>query len=233
MLIRRARFRASASLLAVIICTGSIVAPMHGCGGIKGRSEAAAETAALEGSVAQLKGWMVGSFNSAKQAAEDPSYFDVHLHMAEVWTDRADGPWIYVEQAMGDALDKPYRQRVYRLSALGNGLYESAVYELADSMEEAQKFAGAWKSDKPLSELSPAKLKRKDGCEVVLRYFPKLQAYKGGTLAANCPSSLRGASFATSQITLTAGTLESWDRGYDAAGKQVWGAVKGAYRFER
>ncbi|MEY2746457.1 MAG: CpeT/CpcT family, partial [Planctomycetota bacterium] len=25
----------------------------------------------------------------------------------------------------------------------------------------------------------------------------------------------------------------SWDRGFDAAGKQVWGSTKGPYLFER
>jgi hypothetical protein len=27
--------------------------------------------------------------------------------------------------------------------------------------------------------------------------------------------------------------LDSWDRGYDRDGKQVWGAVTGPYRFDR
>jgi hypothetical protein len=27
--------------------------------------------------------------------------------------------------------------------------------------------------------------------------------------------------------------LTTWDRGFDASGKQVWGSVKGAYEFKR
>ncbi len=229
----RPRRRAFVFLLASSAALSSALLSATGCAPGQRAGAARAEPESAVGSVGLLKTWMLGAFSSVRQSQEDPSFFNVHLHMVEVWPARADGPWIYVEQAMSDALDKPYRQRVYRLSALGGGLYESAVYELADSPEQAQAFAGAWKSDKPLAELSPDALKRKDGCEVVLRYFPELNAFKGGTLAANCPSSLRGAAYATSQITLTPTMLESWDRGYDASGKQVWGAVKGPYRFER
>jgi len=53
----------------------------------------------------------------------------------------------------------------------------------------------------------------------------------GATLGADCGDALRGAKYATSEVYLSATALESWDRGFDAAGKQVWGPVKGPYRF--
>jgi hypothetical protein len=46
-------------------------------------------------------------------------------------------------------------------------------------------------------------------------------------------STLRGASWESSEVVLLPGVLETWDRGFDAAGQQVWGAVKGPYRFVR
>jgi hypothetical protein len=36
-----------------------------------------------------------------------------------------------------------------------------------------------------------------------------------------------------SDVTLSAEELVTWDRGYDAAGKQVWGSTKGPYMFKR
>jgi len=42
---------------------------------------------------------------------------------------------------------------------------------------------------------------------------------------------MRGASYASSEVTLTATELNTWDRGYDAGGAQVWGSTKGPYRF--
>jgi hypothetical protein len=53
----------------------------------------------------------------------------------------------------------------------------------------------------------------------------------GSTQGDGCASALRGAAYATSEVTLTAGELDSWDRGFDATGNQVWGSTKGAYRF--
>jgi hypothetical protein len=32
---------------------------------------------------------------------------------------------------------------------------------------------------------------------------------------------------------VTETTLESWDRGFDAGGEQVWGATAGGYVFEK
>lgn len=54
---------------------------------------------------------------------------------------------------------------------------------------------------------------------------------RGATTGDGCGSALRGAAYATSEVVLTPDTLRSWDRGYDKAGKQVWGAVKGPYVF--
>jgi hypothetical protein len=194
--------------------------------------EAAAPTKApTSPSVADLARLMAGSFASTQQAKDDPAYYDIRLHMVPIWTSRTDGPWLYVEQAMAEAQDKPYRQRVYNLSRLGADKYQSAVYELPGTPEDALKFAGAWQDPARFNALAPADLRLKDGCEVVLKWDPAAKAFKGGTLAANCPSTLRGAAHATSEITLADGLLVSWDRGFDASGKQVWGAVKGGYRF--
>jgi len=57
--------------------------------------------------------------------------------------------------------------------------------------------------------------------------------FEGGTVGEGCESTLSGATYATSEVTLDASTLESWDRGYDAEGTQVWGATAGPYVFDR
>lgn len=193
-----------------------------------------ATPAAADGpSVSTLRSMLTGSFSSAAQAAGDPDYRDIRLHMTPIWTDRIDGPWLYVEQAMASDAAHPYRQRIYRLSSLGDGLFQSEIFELTEKPEDALRYAGAWKTPALLGELTPQTLHAKQGCEVVLKWFPGEHAFKGSTLGANCVSAFRGAAYATSQITLTDGLLVSWDRGFDAAGKQTWGAEKGGYRFVR
>ena len=58
-----------------------------------------------------IAGWMAGSYSSAAQSQSDSEYKNIVLHMKPIWMDRTDGRWLYVEQAMQEAADKPYRQR--------------------------------------------------------------------------------------------------------------------------
>jgi hypothetical protein len=200
----------------------------------------------------ELIGLMVGSFSSEAQSKEDKDYFDIRLEMREIWSDRAaavtsgkagegakeviPARWLYVEQAMAARLDKPYRQRVYRVRVLEDGSFESAVFTLPG---DALTFAGAWKDPAKLAGVTPGQLTMKDGCAVILRRQVAEGAaaggvsYVGGTVGTQCASDLRGAKYASSTVTIGSSGMVSWDQGYDAQGTQVWGAVKGGYRFDR
>jgi hypothetical protein len=57
--------------------------------------------------------------------------------------------------------------------------------------------------------------------------------FEGKTSEGTCPSDLRNAAYATSEVKLDRKKMCSWDRGYNKEGKQVWGATKGAYIFRR
>jgi hypothetical protein len=70
----------------------------------------------------------------------------------------------------------------------------------------------------------------KAGCAVRLKRADG-QTWTGGTDGHGCPSSREGAAYTTSEVTLTATELRSWDRGFDAKGKQVWGSTAGPYIF--
>lgn len=199
---------------------------LSGCFPIR-LSQAQIEESLRAQGLEQLGHYLTGSFNSEAQSKADAEYFDIRLHIAPIWTERADGPWLYVEQARADLMEKPYRQRVYRLSALPDGEFKSDVYEMPDPLG----YAGAWKDQSKLKGLSPEKLQLKDGCAVVMRLDRATGEFKGGTVGSGCPSTLRGATYATSEVTLTQDTLLSWDRGYNAVGEQVWGAKKGGYIF--
>jgi dipeptidase len=176
-----------------------------------------------------LLAWMSGSFTSAGQAGEDTSYFDIRLEMVPVWEDREDGPWLYVEQAVAGHEERPYRQRVYHLVARGDGYVESEVYTIPDAM----RFAGDWHEPEPLSTLSPDSLEIREGCTVVIWRRVDDGSFEGRTIGRDCESDISGASYATSEVRVTVGVLETWDRGYDDQHNQVWGAEKGGYVFER
>lgn len=176
----------------------------------------------------QLIAWMGGSFDSSAQAEEDQQYYNISLHMYPVWTDRLDGPWLYVEQAMSARPNKPYRQRMYQLVAKGNTL-ESHVYELPDP----ESVVGGWKGGTALDEWTPADLIPRKGCAVYLTWNEQEKAFVGSTLPNACSSDLRGAKYAESKVTISQDHISSWDRGFDNEGQQVWGAEKGPYIFRR
>lgn len=183
--------------------------------------------------VQAVKELLLGEYDSSAQQARDRDYFTITLRMVECWKQRSDGPWIYVEQATESAPDKPYRQRVYRLVAMGAGMARSEVYELPGAPEEVvAKFAGQWRADKPLADVTPEQLKARQGCAITLTRQAD-ESWTGATRGKECSSSLRGASYATSEVRLTRGLLRTWDRGFDKADQQVWGAKKGPYEFVR
>ncbi len=177
--------------------------------------------------LAILVDWMSGYFTRADQAREDSAYFNIALHMKPIWRERSDAHWLYVEQAVAENADSPYRQRVYRVSRLSDLTFESAVY----TMEDPQRFAGAWKDSMPLQQLRPDSLTLREGCSIILREVEG--RFIGSTVGKECSSDLRGASYATSEVVITEDKLISWDRGFDESGKQVWGAEQGGYVFRK
>lgn len=175
----------------------------------------------------RLAALMSGRFSSRAQAAADQRFLAIDLRVVRLWPERTDGPWLYVEQARSDAIDRPYRQRVYQLVRDGATL-RSRVFTLPDP----RAAVGAWREPARLSSLDAAQLSLRAGCDVVLRASAG-RAFVGATQGKACASELAGAAYATSQVEIDAGGMTSWDRGFDAADRQVWGAVAGGYRFDR
>ena len=169
---------------------------------------------------------MQGSFNSEKQALADSTYYNISLHMYPIWEKK--GNWLYVEQAMNAMQDKPYRQRIYELKRNENGQLASYVYAIpADSL-----WIGKWKTPQAFDSLSVGQLMLRTGCEVLLNKTSE-GLFEGKTQDATCESSLRGASYAMSTVRISVKGIESWDQGFDSDGKQVWGATKGGYIFDK
>ena len=174
-----------------------------------------------------LNNWMSGTFDSEEQAKNDTDFFKIHLHMKPIWKDRTDGFWLYVEQAIASALNKPYRQRVYNVKVLNDTTIISKVYTFYGT---GQRFAGEWKKDNPLEKLTTDSLEDRKGCAIYLKKKSKGE-FVGSTNKNDCESNLRGAKYATSKVSISEKLLVSWDQGFDANDKQIWGAVKGGYQF--
>ena len=178
-----------------------------------------------EEKVAILQEMMTGSFDSSLQEKEDSSFYNISLHMYPIWQKRHDGKYLYVEQALSSMQNKPYRQRIYRLEERDDGSIASYVYTL----KFESRFIGKWNNPKFFEKFGLSILDEREGCEVVLT--KTYAGYEGSTKGKGCTSSLRGASYATSKVNITATEVTSWDQGFDAENKQVWGATKGPYVF--
>lgn len=179
-------------------------------------------------SLKQLVKYMSGSFNSYQQSISDSSYFNVSLEMKPIWKKDKQTKWLYVEQAITQNKNKPYRQRIYGITKTAENEFVSTVYLIPNQ----EAYIGAYqKAKRRFKNLSPQQLEEKEGCHITL-IFDGI-AYKGKTGDTGCPSKLRGATYATSEVIIYKNKLESWDRGFDKEGKQVWGAEKGAYIFDK
>jgi CpeT/CpcT family (DUF1001) len=172
--------------------------------------------------------WMTGDFSSQAQSKRDSAYFDIRLHIRPIWKSDKTAHWLYVEQAVATAENKPYRQRVYKVERDGKNGFKSIVYTLP----EPEKWAGAYKNPALFNTLKPEALSLREGCTVFLERQPD-KSFAGATLEKGCESTLRGAKYATSKVTITKNMMESWDQGFNEKGEQVWGAQKGGYQFVR
>ena len=172
-----------------------------------------------------LQEMMTGSYDSSDQALQDSSYYNISLHMYPIWKNKPNVKYLYVEQALASKQDKPYRQRVYKLEHLADGKIASHIYTLKnDSL-----FIGKWNEPEYFSKFGMSDLDIREGCEVILT--KTAIGYEGSTNKDNCKSTLRGASYATSIVSMSSNEITSWDQGFNDKNEQVWGAVEGPYKF--
>ncbi len=172
----------------------------------------------------ELFSLMQGSFNSEDQAKKDSTYYNISLHMYPIWKEK--GNFLYVEQALNSMQNKPYRQRIYEVTRLNDSVFSSAIYAIPnDSL-----WIGKWKTTNDFNSISLKEINKREGCAVLLKRIGK-DHFKGETDNNSCKSTLRGASYATSEVEIKKGTVLSWDRGFDADNKHVWGAEKAGYIF--
>jgi hypothetical protein len=175
----------------------------------------------------QLTEWMGDEFSSARQAAEDPSRFEVDLGIRPIWDNRADNKtqYYYVEQAI--AGNQPYRQRVYRVSQESENRFVSEIFELP----HPEQLVGADGEDPVFGTFGPEQLIERAGCDVILKRDADGH-FRGSTEGSRCSSTYRGADYTVSFVDVGPQGLATLDQGYLQDGTKVWGADS-PYRFDR
>jgi len=197
-----------------------------------------AAATAEDATASRLLAWLEGKFDSSEQAKTDMTYFAITLTTCRVEVPALGSRVLYIEQArLGSA---PYRQRLYVIDAVDGTTARSRVFE-PNTPASLVGLCGA--STRPA--LDAEDFVERDGCSVEMHWTgarfeghtPDAR-WTGSAFAADptgkrCSSSLNGAAFATSEVTLERDRLRSWDRGFDSKSAQVWGATKGGYEFVR
>lgn len=170
---------------------------------------------------------LTGEMTTAAQAARDREYYPIHFSSCSVTVagDSSDSVFLYVEQAVEMARERPYRQRIYEIRALASGEVESVIHRL-ENEGLFVGFCARAERTLPAAAVLPAE------CSVTLRRVGEFR-YLGQTPEGGCASTFQGAVKTTSEVELFSEGVNSWDRGWDAEGRQVWGPAGGAYEFRR
>jgi hypothetical protein len=183
---------------------------------------------AKDAEIRKLAGWMTGTFDTSAQVADDEKQKRPYKHMKAVMNlvpidiEGLSGQAFYLEQAAADALDKPYRQRVYLLTRK-DGQLLNQIYKFKD----AEKFVGAHKDTKKLQGLTLDQIALEEGCDVMWKKVTDTKYTGVAGANKSCKSAWKGGATAASRVELTPSSLTSLDQGYDEAGKLVWGPPEG------
>ena len=181
--------------------------------------------AAADANADRLLSYLEGTFDSADQAEANPDYFAVSLVSCVVDAPELGARALYVEQALMSSPDAPYRQRIYTIEAADAVRASTRIYAIVGEEDAVGICAG------PRATVRARDVTLREGCGVDVVWDGA--RYTGGTQGEACASSLRGAAYATSEVELSDDELDSWDRGYNAQGEQVWGATAEPYVFVR
>lgn len=182
----------------------------------------------IQQQVKEVVNHLVGAMDTSAQAKANPEAPNVRITTCKVQVTAEQNPnavYLYQEQALTKQLSKPYRQRFLKIAPTkDNLLVESAAFKPSSP----KNWIGL--CDKP--ETQRVVQRREFGesnCSVFLR--PTGKNYTGETAPGGCPSNFRGATRITNTIILHQTGMDTRDRGFDATGKQVWGAKEQPYQF--
>ncbi len=139
---------------------------------------------------------------------------------------------LYQEQAPVEQLNQPYRQRFLSLAV---SPYSQTVRSLTFKPVNPQQWVNFCTRNIRDRQIHTRDLGTPI-CSVFLKPAQNAQGeaiYYGNTPVDGCPANVRGAIRITNHILLHKTGMETWDRGFDSQGKQVWGARVEAYRYRK
>ncbi|MEA5466369.1 chromophore lyase CpcT/CpeT [Leptothoe sp. PORK10 BA2] len=190
-------------------------------------------------------GHLTRTMDTTAQAERNPRYVGVQLTTCPIQITgpaASEGVYLYQEQALSESLNSPYRQRFLHIVLSADATrIESRTFKPPRPEEWAGlcEQSGPTQSEPTQSEPTqsePTFVATVEAielgnlvCTVSLR--PSVLGYVGSTPEEGCPVDLRGAVRLTNTIVLHQDGMDSWDRGFDENGIQVWGARAEPYQY--
>ena len=169
-----------------------------------------------------------GRFDSADQARSTPGYPPLQLVACPADVPSLGSRVLYVEQTRMDAAEAPERQRIYVIEQ-GDPVESVAVARVFELAEPRSSVGACGRSVRP--HFGRDELVERVGCTLSLHADGPV--YRGATSGRSCPTTLRGATYVTSDVVLDTVGLRSRERGFDPSGEQKWGAESGPVVFVR
>jgi len=205
-----------AALLVALSACGACVVPAPGA--VRSGADAPAD----------LSRWMVGTFSNQAQADAQPAEFPwVRRVVLPIWAGRPGGPWLYVEEARVESLDRPVLQQVVALREAA-GVLVARTHELPGP---PLFYASPWHHLELIESVQVAQLLATPDCDVIYTLYG--DGFHGRTRSTRCAVRAREASWARQELVVAPDRTEAWARGYDETGLQVAGPRMGPLVFER
>ncbi|MEM9091780.1 MAG: chromophore lyase CpcT/CpeT [Cyanobacteria bacterium P01_F01_bin.53] len=135
----------------------------------------------------------------------------------------SDSIYLYQEQALSENVAEPYRQRFLHILPGDNHRIDSRTFK----PDDPEQYVDLCDQSAPVAAATDL---GEHVCTVSLR-ASAIGGFVGSTPAEGCPASLRGAVRITNVVVLHAAGMDTWDRGFDADGNQLWGAKEIPYQY--
>jgi hypothetical protein len=192
---------------------------------------AKAPASSLPQQAEEVASFLEGQMDTSVQAGANPKAPNVRMTTCRVQvTDAPTDPpsiFLYQEQALIKNPGQPYRQRFLQISP-------HDLNQTVRSLTFKPTHPATWIGfcNQPItSRVIQARDLGSSICSVFLR--GNGHSYIGHTPITGCPTNVRGAIRMTNRIELNSVGMNTWDRGYNAAGQQVWGAQSESYQYRR
>lgn len=171
---------------------------------------------------------LTGEFSNKEQAENDIGFAHLNLRNIRIWENRP-GYWLYSEVSDAKNSDQVYSQRIINYKRSNSSTFISTSYLILN--EENYKGSQEETSD-IFNKLTKDSLIERVGCQM---YFKKKTStiYSGKIKKKSCASSIDYIDYITSAFVISKNKISIWTKGYDNKGKQVWGKIKGPYRYKR